>query len=348
MGGELQVRRSKCVAFDRMKCGDAKHHRLDVSIRRMVACGCVGHSSGTQPHGSCAATLGLGPSRINNPLSGMPRGIATPCICCRPMFTSLCCSDPGPGSMSHVTPGKAQPKLTSFFSSPRTATPSPGSGTAPAPQRSLLPEPDGTPPKSLLPDFGTASKSLLPGAETPKRPRDPVPALVSSPGGTPETEVDSPTSKRAKPDPEAPPAALPEPHRAAPTARPPQPPVTAAPTPQPPATRRFVPAPLNASGLLPGEAAAQRGQQLAKEKKEIRYSWLADPRDQQGCRPGDPGYDPRRLYVPPTVLANMTDFERQYWEIKKDNWDVVVFFKKGKFYELYEVLRRHRVGWRWG
>jgi DNA mismatch repair protein MSH6 len=29
-------------------------------------------------------------------------------------------------------------------------------------------------------------------------------------------------------------------------------------------------------------------------------------------------------------------FERQYWDIKKKLWDTVVFFKKGKFYELYE------------
>eukprot|EP01061_Rhynchopus_euleeides_P014543 TRINITY_DN2517_c0_g2_i1.p1 TRINITY_DN2517_c0_g2~~TRINITY_DN2517_c0_g2_i1.p1 ORF type:complete len:901 (+),score=376.40 TRINITY_DN2517_c0_g2_i1:449-3151(+) len=32
----------------------------------------------------------------------------------------------------------------------------------------------------------------------------------------------------------------------------------------------------------------------------------------------------------------MTNFERQYWEIKMENWDTVLFFKKGKFYELYE------------
>lgn len=29
-------------------------------------------------------------------------------------------------------------------------------------------------------------------------------------------------------------------------------------------------------------------------------------------------------------------FEQQYWDIKKNLWDTVVFFKKGKFYELYE------------
>ncbi|CAI4219273.1 unnamed protein product [Parascedosporium putredinis] len=29
-------------------------------------------------------------------------------------------------------------------------------------------------------------------------------------------------------------------------------------------------------------------------------------------------------------------FEKQYWEIKHKLWDTIVFFKKGKFYELYE------------
>ncbi|CAM6032008.1 unnamed protein product, partial [Sphagnum compactum] len=32
----------------------------------------------------------------------------------------------------------------------------------------------------------------------------------------------------------------------------------------------------------------------------------------------------------------MTPFEKQYWEIKKDLFDTIVFFKKGKFYEVYE------------
>lgn len=29
-------------------------------------------------------------------------------------------------------------------------------------------------------------------------------------------------------------------------------------------------------------------------------------------------------------------FETQYWQIKQNLWDTIVFFKKGKFYELYE------------
>lgn len=53
-------------------------------------------------------------------------------------------------------------------------------------------------------------------------------------------------------------------------------------------------------------------------------------------RPGEPGYDPSTLYIPPSSLQKFTEFESQYWEIKRFHWDTIIFFKKGKFYELYE------------
>ncbi|KAJ2466759.1 DNA mismatch repair protein msh6, partial [Coemansia sp. RSA 2322] len=44
----------------------------------------------------------------------------------------------------------------------------------------------------------------------------------------------------------------------------------------------------------------------------------------------------RSLLIPGRAWSEFSAFERQYWEIKSTNWDSVVFFKKGKFYELYE------------
>lgn len=73
-----------------------------------------------------------------------------------------------------------------------------------------------------------------------------------------------------------------------------------------------------------------------KTEPEQRYSWLADIRDIDGNRPGEPDYDHRTIYVPPGAMANFSPFEKQYWEIKQKYWDTIVFFKKGKFYELYE------------
>ncbi|KAI5808526.1 DNA mismatch repair protein msh6 [Peziza echinospora] len=73
-----------------------------------------------------------------------------------------------------------------------------------------------------------------------------------------------------------------------------------------------------------------------KEGKETRYPWLADPKDADGNPPNHPDYDPRTLYIPPSAWAKFTPFEKQYWEIKCKNWDTVVFFRKGKFFELFE------------
>lgn len=69
------------------------------------------------------------------------------------------------------------------------------------------------------------------------------------------------------------------------------------------------------------------------KEPEKRHRWLAEPVDANRNPPGHPDYDPSTLYVPPQKFS---PFEQQYWDIKKNLWDTVVFFKKGKFYELYE------------
>ncbi|KAJ2819262.1 DNA mismatch repair protein msh6, partial [Coemansia furcata] len=78
-----------------------------------------------------------------------------------------------------------------------------------------------------------------------------------------------------------------------------------------------------------------RAAKFAK-KNDDRYAWLVDVRDAQGVRPGEAGYDKRSLFIPRSAWNEFSAFERQYWEIKGKHWDTVVFFKKGKFYELYE------------
>lgn len=72
------------------------------------------------------------------------------------------------------------------------------------------------------------------------------------------------------------------------------------------------------------------------KQNEERYQWLVDECDAQRRPKGDPDYDPRTLYIPQSAWAKFTPFERQYWEIKSAMWDCIVFFKKGKFFELYE------------
>ncbi|KAJ3219395.1 DNA mismatch repair protein msh6 [Clydaea vesicula] len=73
-----------------------------------------------------------------------------------------------------------------------------------------------------------------------------------------------------------------------------------------------------------------------KDKNNERYSWLLNIKDKERRPITDPDYDCRTLYIPASARNSMTDFERQYWDIKSEHFDTVVFFKKGKFFELFE------------
>uniref|UniRef100_T1GJY4 DNA mismatch repair proteins mutS family domain-containing protein n=1 Tax=Megaselia scalaris TaxID=36166 RepID=T1GJY4_MEGSC len=58
-------------------------------------------------------------------------------------------------------------------------------------------------------------------------------------------------------------------------------------------------------------------------------------KDKKGRKKSDPDYDPSTLFVPEKFLNEQTPGMRQWWELKSNNNDSVLFFKVGKFYELY-------------
>lgn len=68
-----------------------------------------------------------------------------------------------------------------------------------------------------------------------------------------------------------------------------------------------------------------------------KYGFLEDVQDANHRRREHPDYDPSTLYIPLMYMNKFTAFEKQYWEIKKQYFDTVVFFRKGKFYELFET-----------
>ena len=87
----------------------------------------------------------------------------------------------------------------------------------------------------------------------------------------------------------------------------------------------------------PPSSHSRPGMDRPRERDpEQRYPWLANLVDLNRNPPGHPEYDPSSVYVPPGAWAKFSAFEKQYWEIKHKLWDSIVFFKKGKFYELYE------------
>lgn len=84
----------------------------------------------------------------------------------------------------------------------------------------------------------------------------------------------------------------------------------------------------------PKPSSSKIKEKACDKDPERRHRWLAEPLDGNRNPPGHPDFDPSTLYVPPS--QKFSPFEQQYWDIKKKLWDTVVFFKKGKFYELYE------------
>ena len=48
-------------------------------------------------------------------------------------------------------------------------------------------------------------------------------------------------------------------------------------------------------------------------------------------------YNPRTVHVPADFLLKQTPAQRQWWELKSQYYDVVLFFKMGKFYELFHM-----------
>ncbi|WRT63564.1 uncharacterized protein IL334_000469 [Kwoniella shivajii] len=79
----------------------------------------------------------------------------------------------------------------------------------------------------------------------------------------------------------------------------------------------------------------------AKEEKQAtdrRFDFLRPEnlKDMDGNRPDHPDYDKRTLFIKESRLEALSPFERQFWRIKRHHYDTVLFFQKGKFYELYE------------
>ena len=58
-------------------------------------------------------------------------------------------------------------------------------------------------------------------------------------------------------------------------------------------------------------------------------------KDKNGNRPDSDQYDCNTLYVPPDYLKKQTPAMKQFWEFKSKNFDKVLFFKLGKFYEMF-------------
>lgn len=70
-----------------------------------------------------------------------------------------------------------------------------------------------------------------------------------------------------------------------------------------------------------------------------KLEWLQEERRKDGRRRRvtDEEYDPTSLYVPEDFLNRNSPGMRQWWVLKSQMFDTVIFYKVGKFYELYHM-----------
>ncbi|XP_038136062.1 DNA mismatch repair protein Msh6 [Cyprinodon tularosa] len=70
-----------------------------------------------------------------------------------------------------------------------------------------------------------------------------------------------------------------------------------------------------------------------------KLEWLQDGKRKDGkrCRQSEEDYDPTTLYVPEDFLNRNTPGMRRWWQLKSGMFDTVIFYKVGKFYELYHM-----------
>lgn len=70
-----------------------------------------------------------------------------------------------------------------------------------------------------------------------------------------------------------------------------------------------------------------------------KLEWLQDGRrkDSRRRRQSEDDYDPTTLYVPEDFLNRNTPGMRRWWQLKSEMFDTVIFYKVGKFYELYHM-----------
>uniref|UniRef100_A0A8B9HPN9 DNA mismatch repair protein n=1 Tax=Astyanax mexicanus TaxID=7994 RepID=A0A8B9HPN9_ASTMX len=70
-----------------------------------------------------------------------------------------------------------------------------------------------------------------------------------------------------------------------------------------------------------------------------KLDWLQDGKrkDARRRRQSDEDYDPTTLYVPEEFSNRVTPGMRRWWQLKSEMFDAVLFYKVGKFYELYHM-----------
>ncbi|QDZ20730.1 DNA mismatch repair protein MSH6 [Chloropicon primus] len=94
-------------------------------------------------------------------------------------------------------------------------------------------------------------------------------------------------------------------------------------------------------GKLEGSDFDKEGGRNFSEREAQRFKFLQPDKikDASGRKRGDPLYDPSTLQIPQGWFKQqkISPGQQQWWTFKSENFDSVLLFKMGKFYEMYEM-----------
>ncbi|CAK58417.1 unnamed protein product (macronuclear) [Paramecium tetraurelia] len=74
-----------------------------------------------------------------------------------------------------------------------------------------------------------------------------------------------------------------------------------------------------------------------EEFDDVTPQWatIGSSRDKSGKLHGTSDADPTTLFIPQNEFNKLTKCMQQFWKYKSENFDKIIFFKLGKFYELF-------------
>ena len=86
-----------------------------------------------------------------------------------------------------------------------------------------------------------------------------------------------------------------------------------------------------------GEEIEDEGNDIYDKFEDSTPLWAREGtrRDAEKRLESDPKFDPSTLYIPDSAWKQLTMAMKQFWQIKSQNFDKVIFFKLGKFYETF-------------
>ncbi|KAK8836745.1 DNA mismatch repair protein [Tritrichomonas musculus] len=102
-------------------------------------------------------------------------------------------------------------------------------------------------------------------------------------------------------------------------------------------SRSVSPSPSSSSKISPSTSMTSLSAAANIDDFELPTWLTTNLRDAKKRPVTDPNYDPTTVFIPQNEYDHFTPFQKQFWDIKRTNFDSIVMIRKGKFYEMFNI-----------